>query len=153
MDSGNSMNEPIWARNDVQSAAKTLAKNEHAQSLVKNEIQKELLIYGGDNRVYTSDIIEKFREMRKAGIQMREMVCEGNTYLLGPEEEYRWIPKKRFKNFNTIVYGDNVCLDFRGWAGILIVNKDWAFTERNKFEMLWEAGLPIRGFSSADTRY
>jgi transcriptional regulator with XRE-family HTH domain len=120
---------------------------------LKNEDQKELLIYGGDNRVYTPEVVEKLRELRKGGVQMREMVCQGNSYLMGPEEEYRWIPKKRFKNFNTIIYANKVCLDFRSWAGILIVNKGWAETERNKFEMLWEAGLPVKGESIADERY
>jgi transcriptional regulator with XRE-family HTH domain len=120
---------------------------------LKNEDQKELLIYGGDNRVYTPEVVEKLRELRKGGVRMREMVCQGNSYLMGPEEEYRWIPKKRFKNFNTIIYANKVCLDFRSWAGILIVNKGWAETERNKFEMLWEAGLPVKGESIADERY
>lgn len=114
---------------------------------------KELLIYGGDNRVYTPDILEKIRILRAANISMREMVCEGNTYLCGPEEEYRWIPKKFFKNYNTIIYGDKVCVDFRGRAALLIINKGWAETERNKFDMLWHAGLPVSGPSTADIRY
>ena len=120
---------------------------------LKDAEHKELLIYGGDNRVYTAEVVEKLREVRKAGIYMREMVCEGNTYLLGIEEEYRWIPKKHFKNFCTIMYGDKVCLDFRGWAGLLVVNKGWAETERNKFEMLWGSGLPVKGQSTATERY
>ena len=120
---------------------------------LKNEEKKELLIYGADDRVYTSEAIEKRRGVRKSGVQMRAMVCEGNTHLIGPEEEYRWIPKKLYKNFNTIIYGDKVCLDFRGWMGILIVNKGWAETERHKFEMLWDAGLPVIGKSSAQERY
>lgn len=118
-----------------------------------NEDHKELLIYGGDNRVYTPETIEKFREVHKTGIQMREMVCEDNTYLLGDEKEYRWIRKKHFKNFCTIIYGDKVCLDFRGWVGLLVVNKGWAETERQKFEMLWEAGLKVKGESTAKERY
>lgn len=120
---------------------------------LKDDPVKELLIYGGDNRVYQSAVVEKLREVRKAGVKMREMVCEGNTYLMGREEEYRWIPKKLFKNFNTIIYGDRVCIDFRGRAAILIINKGWAETERNKFEMLWSAGLPVRGGSTSEVRY
>ncbi len=115
--------------------------------------QTELLIYGGDNRVYTPDVIEKFRELRSVDVKMREMVCEGNTYLLGQEEEYRWIPRKFFKNYNTIIYGDKVCIDFRGRAALLIINKGWAETERNKFDMLWHAGLPVKGHSTSDIRY
>lgn len=120
---------------------------------LKGAKHKELLIYGGDNRYFSLSIVEKLREVRDAGINMREMVCEGNTYLMGPEEEYRWIPKRFFKNYNTIVYGDKVCVDFRGRAAILIINKGWAETERNKFEMLWDAGLPILGHSTSDIKY
>lgn len=120
---------------------------------LKNHDQKELLIYGGDNRFLSSAVIDKIREVRKSGVQIREMVCEGNTYLIGPEEEYRWIPKKLFKNYNTVLYGDKVCVDFMGKAAILIINKGWAAAERNKFEMLWDAGLLIHGGSTADVRY
>ncbi|MGB0719433.1 MAG: helix-turn-helix transcriptional regulator [Bdellovibrionales bacterium] len=120
---------------------------------LKDAEHKELLIFGGDNRIYTQDIISKFRALYKAGITTREMVCEGNTYLLGSEKDYRWIPKKRFKNFCTIIYANKVCLDFRGWSGLLIVNKGWAETERNKFEMLWDTGLEIKVESTAQTRY
>ena len=110
---------------------------------LKHHESKELLIYGGDNRVYSSDIIEKFRILRKAGINMREMVREGNNYLLGPETEYRWIPGKLFTNYNTIIYGDKVCFDFRGHAALLIINKGLGETERYKFEMLWNAGSSL----------
>tara|TARA_R110002095_G_scaffold116994_2_gene102058 strand:- start:3184 stop:3831 length:648 start_codon:yes stop_codon:yes gene_type:complete len=120
---------------------------------LKDQKQKELLIYGGDNRVTPPAVVEKFREVREAGIEMREMVCEGNTFLMGPEEEYRWIPKQFFKNYNTVIYADRVCVDFRGRAAILIINKGWAETERNKFEMLWNAGLPVQGETTSDIRY
>lgn len=122
-------------------------------TLKDHQPHKELLIYGGDNRIYTPDIIEKFRELRASNIQMREMICEDNTYLLGPEQEYRWIPKKFYKNYNTVIYGDKVCVDFRGRAAILIINKGWAETERNKFEMLWHAGLKVTTHSTAEIRY
>ncbi|MCB1784225.1 MAG: helix-turn-helix transcriptional regulator [Alphaproteobacteria bacterium] len=120
---------------------------------LQDQTDPELLIYGGDNRVYPEATVEKLRDVRKAGIRMREMVCEGNTYLMGQETDYRWIPKKFFKNYNTIVYGDRVCVDFRGRAAILIINKGWADAERVKFEMLWDTGLPVRTKSTSDIRY
>lgn len=120
---------------------------------LRDEPIKELLIFGGDNRVYPDEVIEKLRDVRNAGIVIREMVCEGNTYLLGDEQFYRWIPKNKFKNFGTIIYGHKVCLDFRGWVGLVVVNAGWAEAERGKFEMLWELGLKVKGDSSAKVRY
>lgn len=119
---------------------------------LEHEENKELLIFGGNNSVSPPIVIEKIRRLREAGVKIREMVCEGDTYLMGPEEEYRWIPKKLYKNYITVLYSNKVCLDFKGRA-IMIANDKWAATEKNKFEILWAAGLPITQESTADVRY
>lgn len=114
----------------------------------------ELLIFGGDNRISATrpDVVENFRRIRAAGIRMREMVEEGNLYLMGPEVEYRWIPSAHYRNYITVIYGDKVCTDF-GDAGTLLINTNWAQAERLKFEFMWELSQPVKGKSIADIRY
>lgn len=115
---------------------------------------EELLIFGGDNRISATrpDVIENFRRIRAGGIRMREMVEEGNLYLMGPEDEYRWIPRDHYRNYITVIYGDKVCTDF-GDAGMLLINQNWAQAERMKFDLMWEMLPPVKGKSIADVRY
>lgn len=114
----------------------------------------ELLIFGGNNRISAArpDVVENFRQIRKAGIRMREMVEEGNLYLMGPESEYRWIPSDHYRNYITVIYGNKVCTDF-GDAGMLLINQNWAQAERLKFEFMWELSPQVKGKSIADIRY
>lgn len=131
-----------WFSNVLDDVLDTLAESEN----------NELLIFGGNNKASSPVIVDKIRRLRKAGIKMREMVCEGDTYLMGPEEEYRWIPRNLYKNYITVIYGNKVCIDFPH-SGILIINDKWAETERNKFDILWSSGLNIPQKSTADVRY
>lgn len=114
----------------------------------------ELLIFGGNNRVTISrpEVMEAFRSIRAKGIGMREMVEEGNLYLMGDESEYRWIPHELFNNFVTVIYADKVCVDF-GASGALLNVAPWAQAERAKFELMWTNGLKVKGKSNADIRY
>ena len=119
---------------------------------LKDEKQKELLIFGGDNTVSPPPVIEKFRQLCDMGVTIREMVEEGNTYLMGREENYRWIPKKYYQNHITVIYADKVCNDFHT-HGLLIQDKDWAATERNKFNLLWSQLPPLTIKSTSNVRY
>ena len=123
-----------------------------ARHTLQNHPKKELLIFGGNNSVSPPEVIEAFRRLRASGVTMREMVEQGDTWLTGPENEYRWIKSEFYKNYVTVIYANRVCNDF-GDKGILIINEEWTETERNKFEMLWNAGLPVEGKSTADVRY
>lgn len=119
---------------------------------LKDENEKELLIFGGDNRVSPPEVVEKFRKLRESGVIIREMVEDENTYLMGDVKYYRWIPQKFFKNFITIIYKDKVCNDFGGRA-LLIQNPDWAATERNKFELIWHVLPELNVESTSNVRY
>ena len=111
-----------------------------------------MLLFGGDNSVSPPEVIEAFRKLIASGIKVREMVKEGNLYLSGKEENYRWIPKEHFKNFVTVIYGNKVCTDF-GSKGLLIINENWAETERHKFEYLWSVSKEVKGKSVARSRF
>ena len=98
----------------------------------------ELLIAHADDRRSTPAINDCYREMRKAGARMRQLVEAGNTYLLGPLEEYRCIPQAFFINRVTLIYGDKVASVTSGENVITITHdKINAARERNTFHLLW----------------
>lgn len=113
---------------------------------------KEFLIFGGNNRVSPPAVVEAFRRLKNEGVQIREIVEEGDDYLMGDEKYYRWIPSNYFKNHVTVIYANKVGNDFHT-HGVLFTNADWAATERNKFNLIWSLlpELPIT--STADVRY
>lgn len=113
---------------------------------------KELLIFGGNNSVSPPEVIEHFRKIRAAGIRMREMVKENDTYLMGPPEEYRWIPTVQYRNDVKVIYGDKVLLDF-GLTGALICNSAIAEVERNQFNLLWSLLPALSVESTSDVHY
>lgn len=119
---------------------------------LKDNDSKELLIFAGDNTLSPPEVVEGFRKLRKSGVRIREMVEENNTYLMGPERDYRWIPSEHFQNYNTIIYANKVCNDFGG-RGLLIQNKDWAATERNKFNFIWSLLPELEVESTSNVRY
>jgi transcriptional regulator with XRE-family HTH domain len=123
-----------------------------AYNTLKTAKNKELLIFGGDNRVSPPPVVEAFRRLRQAGVRIREMVQEGNTFLMGPESDYRWIPNEFFKNYVTVIYGNKVCNDFSN-TGVLFLNANWAQAERNKFELMWSQLPELTIKSTADVRY
>lgn len=125
---------------------------EDALYSLRSTKKKEMLIFGGNNKVSPPAVIEGFRKLISEGVQIREMVEEGNDYLNGSEENYRWIPSEYFKNYNTIIYADRVLNDFHT-HGILFTNKDWAETERNKFNLIWSLLPELTIKSSANERF
>ena len=119
---------------------------------LKDAREKELLIFGGDNRVSSPEVVQKFRQLCEMGVAIREMVEEGNTYLMGREENYRWIPKSHFENYVTVIYADKVCNDFHS-HGLLIKDSHWATAERNKFNLIWSQLPPLNIRSTSNVRF
>lgn len=122
------------------------------ETLANEGHEKELLIFAGDNRLSPPEVVDSFRKLREAGVRIREMVEDGNDFLMGPEKDYRWIPSQFFENYNTIIYGDKVCNDFGG-RGLLINNKEWASSERNKFNIMWHLLPELEVESTSNVRY
>ncbi len=112
----------------------------------------ELLIEYSDDRKSLPEVIGRYRKIRNAGIKMRQMVEEGNTYLIGPVSEYRWIPKKYFLNYLKLIYADKVLLDM-GTSGILIKNSELAESQRKDFELKWTLLPPVAVESEANVRF
>lgn len=111
----------------------------------------EVLSLGVDDRLCPPEVIQQLKKIRNTGIKMRDIAEEGNTYLIGPVAQYRWMPSEFFRNYIKIIYGDKVFLDF-GDRGLLIHNTEVAEVERNQFNLLWKLLPKLDVESTADVR-
>lgn len=101
--------------------------------------KKELLIWCASDKVSPKAVNDKYRAMRKDGIKMRQLVKEGDNYLMGPLEEYRAIPKNRFVNVVKLTYGDKHATVNSKESWILIhKDKRSADSHRGVFNLLWD---------------
>jgi transcriptional regulator with XRE-family HTH domain len=99
----------------------------------------ELLIFCADDKASPPEINNRYRKMRNAGIQMRQLVEEGHTNLMGPLKEYRYIPKERFKNYVSLVYGNKVAVCTEKSLKATVFNDmNLATAWRNIFDVLWD---------------
>jgi len=128
-----------------------LLKDAHEHLLTKNN--PELLLMHSDDRVSPKSVISLYKKMRNDGIKMRQLVKEGNRYLLGDLDEYRYIPEKRFMNRVTLIYGDRVANETSDvLQGIIRQDPIQADIQRNNFNLLWDT-LNKPKESTADERF
>ena len=98
----------------------------------------EYLTMCADDKVSTPDVNNRLKKIRNAGIRMRQLVQEGNTYLMGALKEYRYIPKEQFRNNVSLIYGDKVAvITEHGTKAIVFKDADLAATWSNIFDVLW----------------
>lgn len=120
---------------------------------LKDHRNRELLISCADDRKSPPAVNDAYRRIRKAGIKMRQLVEEGNTYLMGDVSEYRYIPKTHFINRVLVIYGEKAALVLDNESKILIFKDDvMAYVQRNIFDLLWET-LPKASKSTADESF
>lgn len=118
-----------------------------------NTSKSELLISNADDRVSPDSVNQMYRKIRKSGIAMRQLVEEGNTYLMGDISEYRYIPKEYFINLVTLVYAGKVAILTSNENTATIINDDInAKTRRNQFNLIWET-LEQPEVSNADEKF
>jgi len=111
----------------------------------------EILFFDSDDRKNSPEITQRLRKLHNGGIKTRDIIETGNTYLLGPTANYRWIPSKFYRGTLKAIYANKVFLDFNG-NGLLIQNPDIAAVERNQFNMIWELLPELKVESTADER-
>jgi transcriptional regulator with XRE-family HTH domain len=98
----------------------------------------ELLIMYADDYVSPDSVNNMYRKIRAAGVKMRQLICEDNTYILGPLEEYRYIPKRYFINRVTLIYGDRIANETADSnRGVIRIDPINAKIQRNTFDLLW----------------
>lgn len=132
-----------WWNNCLRDIAETL----------KNSKNKELLLQCSDDSLSSEETNDIIREMRKNGITMRQIIKDGNTQMMGYENEYRWMSKENFSSRVTAIYADKVtiCAD-DNTKGLIFKDAGLAQNFRNNFNELWKY-LPEAGRSTADVRY
>lgn len=114
---------------------------------VSTPSKSEVLFNGADERRSPEAVITKEKEMCKLGIPSRHIIKEGNTFILGPTEWYRWVPEAFFPSSDvTVVYGDKVAFTTsnKNIINHIVVIKDHllAKSQRRQFEKFWEIGTP-----------
>ncbi len=98
----------------------------------------EYLTMCADDKVSSPEVNNRLKKIRNAGIRMRQLVQEGNTYLMGALKEYRYIPKGQFRNNVSLIYGDKVAvITEHGTKAIVFKDADLAATWSNIFDVLW----------------
>lgn len=103
-------------------------------------------------------VIENYRRLRSAGIKMRSLVKEGDTYLMGSLDEYRCLPVGFFHNNTTVIYKDKFATmildpETGNDAGAMIIrNPHIASAQRNLFNLVW-SNAPTPSTTTADVRY
>ena len=113
----------------------------------------EVVFFCSDDRASPPEVNNRLRKLRNAGIRMRQLVEEGNTYLMGAVSEYRYVPKEFFKNYVSLVYADKIAICLQGGTyAIIFKDAELATTQRNIFELLW-GQLPQPEKSNAKERF
>ena len=111
----------------------------------------ECRINGADDSRTPPNIIQKVQEQRKQGLKMRHLICQGDTFIRGPLDEYRYVPKKFFTNQPRFIFGDSIA--FLGDDKVVIIHdKDMAEAERRQFDMDFSM-LPQPEMSICEDRY
>lgn len=120
---------------------------------LRDAADAELLVECADERVSTPDVVERVRHVRNAGVRIRTLVEEGNTYIMGPLNEYRYIPSDRFVNDVAFIYGDKfaICTN-QNQQAVIFKDAFLATSRRNIFNLLWDV-LKQPTESTADERY
>ncbi len=111
---------------------------ENVSEVLKEFKEPELLIMYADDKVSSPRVHDMYRKIRKQGVKMRQLIEEGNEYIVGPLDEYRYIPKNFFINRVTLVFGDRIANETANvLKAIVKVDPINAEIQRNTFNMLW----------------
>jgi transcriptional regulator with XRE-family HTH domain len=110
-----------------------------------NGKNQELLISYADNSLSPQAVVENQHRLRKAGIRIRFLVEEGNTFLVFPKENYRWLPEKYFHNTVVQIFGNKVALSTQKDKVslmpskiVIIESQTLSETLRNAFNFMWD---------------
>jgi transcriptional regulator with XRE-family HTH domain len=105
---------------------------------------EEILFSGSDERRSPPAVIDKFRSMRRSGIQMRSLIRNGDQYVMGPLGEYRWMPEGVFEDGDVKVIFRNIVAHLMTWQDTLKVikidDKHISNENRRHFEYFWQNG-------------
>lgn len=101
----------------------------------------EWLLSASDDKRCTPEVIARTNLIRADGIQMRSLIKHGDTFMMGAEHEYRWMPETLFSQGDVkIIYADRVAY-LVSWTKIprIIVIQDKIIAQENRrmFDFIW----------------
>lgn len=107
----------------------------------------EFLLMYADDALSPPEVNDKIREIRSLdGVSMRQLIEEGNRYLLGETSEYRYVSKEHFQNNVILLYADKVLLCVSGNdEGLILKEPDLNETLKGTFDNLWNIGNEPEG--------
>lgn len=101
----------------------------------------ELLIAGAGlaGRIAPQVLLDHVEALRKHKIRQRILCAPGESNILGPQGECRWLPGERAgASFPTFIYGDKVAFELWDQAMIVVISSPEARqAEGRRFETLW----------------
>lgn len=102
----------------------------------------EFLCMYSDDAVSPPPVNDSIRKIRSLpDVSMRQLVREGDTYLMGDLSEYRYVPSEFFDNNVILIYGQKVLLCLAdGTEGLIIKAPALADIFRKDFEYKWKMG-------------
>jgi transcriptional regulator with XRE-family HTH domain len=105
------------------------------------DTKQEILKSGVDERRSSSAVTQKVKSMRELGIKSRSLIEEGNDYILGPLDEYRWMDKQLYNDSDVkLIYADKVAY-FMSWFDnlrvIIIQDEKISDESRRLFNFIW----------------
>lgn len=105
--------------------------------------QSEFLSSAADERRSPPVVIEQFRKMRHQGIKMRSLIRDGDTYIMGRPDEYRWMRDDLFVDGDVkVIFGETVAYLATWWKVprvIAIKDAKIADEARRNFNFIWES--------------
>lgn len=113
---------------------------------------KELLIAHANDAVSPPEIIEKYRELRREGVEMKQLIEDGDTEIYGELEEYRYIPKQFFENYVHLIFGSKVALRDADDGCTVYTNPSVVKKFKNEFKMNWYS-LPTPTISKSEIKF
>lgn len=120
---------------------------------LKGKKDAELLISCSDDQKSPASVNDSYRRIRKANIAMRQLIEDGNTYLMGATTEYRFLPKSHFINRVLVIYGKKVAVMLDNETKVMVLQDEvMAEVQRNIFNLLWET-LPQPKETTAHERF
>lgn len=103
----------------------------------------EVLKHCVDDSKSTPQVIEKVREMRRAGISERLTISDKNNIIIGMPEDYRQIPDEYFASSEVVIIYLNKVVFFDEENALVILSQNLACVFKDQFEYWWKQGKKI----------
>ena len=102
----------------------------------------EFLVMFADDALSPPEVNARYRKIRNLGhVKMRQLIEDGNEYILGAFPEYKYVPSKFFSNNVILIYGDKVAECTSDNTKAVVFNDEInAAAFKNIFEYMWTMG-------------